>query len=1144
MHLPVTALQTLTIQDRCFLLVGQGPHLQCYNAVSNRLLTSQQIFAAHPVHHISVAPATHGKQSVLVVGGRHLAEVRLHQHGGTGEDDDVEVSWISRSRTKLGAKEWVLSTTTCHHDGAHLLLTSNNTLFRYDPTALDVAGEGGAGAVQLFAQGPGSFLYSGDVVSTSPDVVLVASGSAFGEVLFWVCRKLSNGTGNLPSDSSSWKVTTTHRFEGHTGSIFGVTISEQLLWDGQAARFVATCSDDRTIQIWDVSDYEQPTDSEQIELQNGQNTGFGLNGTQNSRFRVAMGWGHQSRIWDVGFIPSQCPETTNACPELGLISRGEDGTCQFWFVSLPSRANAFTEPAKLVPVASDRFHSGKNVWSWAFSANDHAFELFSGGADGRVVRRGRSYPAQTKDKWPDIVYSIPFTTMPLDTVISSLKDYTIRKQGTSLEVLATTSQGEVFCLRPSGDKPGWTDKHELEGLQVNKICRNLPANVMIAVLSDRIFVQERGSGSWISEPLLPNNTTLAWASIVGTKPTDTAYEGSPGEMWAAFCTMKGSLHIAPVLRDHAGIYIDELTDFVLPEHFSATSCCYDHHTGLLVLGSRLGAVAVYRKLDHSSTMQLGFGDIHCVRSVHGKEAVTSLQILQSTSEPGYSFVLSTGRDGRYAIHRLYANGDSINLQTIHQSAPPFGPYIEGAHVRSSHLAPHRQELILHGFRSKDFVVWNESQQTQAFSVDCGGAHRSWAYESFEEAGSQIELFVHTKASTFNLHSQKTGKHEIVQGGGHGRETKAMAVRPSCCDVPQRGLKDVSVVATGAEDTTIRLFAISNGFESSALPLELTVLNDHSAGLQDLAFSPDGHYLFSCGGAEQLYAWGLTLGIPVLGVGVVLRSKMPRHDEDADVRIMSLDVSSVPGSSETGGGGDAYYVVAAYSNGKFKRLRYQSALQAGQDTWETLSEICLGSFCLMQVREMVGTTQGLVLAAGTNGILHLVSPRVSKRRRKPMMKVHPVHQSSVLAMDVMHLGPLMQLIVTGGDDNALCFTLTSKLSDTTVDDSAENIHETFIGTVRIKTAHAAALTAVKILSAHCTNGIYSVRVASAGNDQRVHLWEVRIYPVDTHSIVETINVRKLHSIWTGVADVSCIELVKTRLVVSGVGIEVLPLDLGG
>jgi WD repeat-containing protein 6 len=1128
MHLPVTALQTLTIKDRLLLLVGQGPHLKCYDAISNCLLSQQPIFDAQPIHHISVAPTSHGNHSVLVVGGRFLAELRLRQYGADGDGD--EVSLASTSRARLGAKEWVLSTTGCE-DGSHLLLTSNNTLFRYYPKTLNATNRGEPGVVELFAQGPGSFLYSGNVASITSDLVLVASGSAFGEVLFWVCRKVHNDSDSIESDSS-WKVGTTHRFEGHTGSIFGVTISDQILWDGQIARFVATCSDDRTIQVWDVSDYAQLAACGQLAPSEGQNTGFGHNGTLNFPFRVAMGWGHQSRIWDVRFFPSHFIKTISGCTTLELTSRGEDGTCQFWSTPLAGRGEVATEPAKLVPAASDRFHSGKNVWSWAFLPSDEAFELFSGGADGRVVRRGHRCSTELDEKWPNLVYSVPFSAMPLVTVISSLKDYTIRKRGDSVEILATTSRGEIFCLKPDANKPDWTDQHELEGLQVNKICRNLPPNVMIAVASDRVLVQEQGSGLYISDPLLPQNTTMAWVAVVGTSTC------SPVEMWVAFCTMKGSVHIAPVLRDHAGIYVDELTDVVLPEHFSPTSCCYDYHTGLLILGSRLGAIAVYRRVNHQDMKQPDFGDTYCVRSVHGKEAVTSLQLLPDTSDSGCSFVLSTGRDGKYAIHRLYVDHENIILRTVHQSAPPFGPYIEGAHIKAYSSASHQQELVLHGFRSRDFVVWNESQQTQVFSVDCGGAHRSWAYASFEKDGSQVELFVHTKASTFNLQSQKTNGHEIVQDGGHGREIKAMAVRPVSCDVPQRGLEGVSIVATGAEDTTIRLFAVGNSLESIASPLQLTVLSDHSAGLQDLAFSPDGHHLFSCGGAEQLYVWRLTVGIPVLGMGVVFQSKMPRHDEDADVRIMSVDISVAPASSETGGG-DAYYVLAAYSNGKLKRLRYNPALQAGQDTWETISEICLGSFCLTQVRAMVDRTEELVLTTGTNGILNLVSTRASEGHG-PVMKVHPVHQSSVLAMDVISLGPFMHLIVTGGDDNALCFTLANNMS---VEDSATTMHKSFVGPVRIKSAHAAALTAIKIVSAQRVNGTDIVRAVSAGNDQRIHLWEVQLNTEKLISIAEAVFVRKLQSFWTGVADVSSIQLVKTRLAVSGVGLEVLPFNFG-
>jgi WD40 repeat protein len=94
-----------------------------------------------------------------------------------------------------------------------------------------------------------SILYSAHLFWESQNCVLVAAGTAFGEIIYW----------SWSHDADMGATSHVHRvFLGHEGSVFGVRISKELPSDccQNLKRIIASCSDDRTIRIWDVSDVD------------------------------------------------------------------------------------------------------------------------------------------------------------------------------------------------------------------------------------------------------------------------------------------------------------------------------------------------------------------------------------------------------------------------------------------------------------------------------------------------------------------------------------------------------------------------------------------------------------------------------------------------------------------------------------------------------------------------------------------------------------------------------------------------------------------------------------------------------------------------------------------------------------------------
>ena len=323
----------------------------------------------------------------------------------------------------------------------------------------------------------------------------------------------------------------------------------------------------------------------------------------------------------------------------------------------------------------------------------------------------------------------------------------------------------------------------------------------------------------------------------------------------------------------------------LPAAFITTSSHFAHPPKFLILGARSGDIVVYSVGSEAGTFHEVVQNLH-IRQVHGQESVTSIQTLPSPvpgTSPDSFYVLTTGRDGKYGTHKISHCNSGLSVETVHIGIPPFGPNIEGAY-----FSPISQELFLYGFRSREFVVWNETEQQETITVECGGAHRHWAYMhlSVRNGGGR---FIWTKASAFNIHSQAQASHRVVQHGGHGREIKAVAVSPMIKSIGDARNK---LLATGAEDTSIRIFRFANDQEGTDCGLRcLHTLSRHVTGIQQLRWSKDGQYLFSAAGREEFFVWRVQ-PVPLLQIGVVCVSQCPAVSKSGDLRIMDFDVLEV------------------------------------------------------------------------------------------------------------------------------------------------------------------------------------------------------------------------------------------------------------
>ena len=1110
---------------------------------------------------------------VLVWGGSVLRLGRLtleSRHPGS-YGRFIDVCWTEKRK----CHDWILDAVFSHH--GLLALTAHNSLCEM-PLLRSGTGNLAELGNPKTIPGPKSFLYSGCLSVVQPDSVVVASGTVFGQILVWACDR--------NSETTQWVPSLKHIFDGHTGSVFGVTISETFDMLGTIRCLLASCSDDRTVKIWDISDCVQIHQRASSGAMAGV-TGFG-NTNGDDQIHVATEWGHLSRIWGVKFVRGS---PNNANQSSFLLSRGEDGACQLWTVNLDASLPAtIGKTAILRPESGDRHHLGKNAWSMCKTRDDRRLTVYTGGADGQII--SRKFDLVQSSICDHFTLTVPFKHITGSSV--ALKHYLLLNPG---ECLATTAQGHLFRLTVTGEKLRWR--------QISASCLN--GGLILCYAEGQAFAligQQRGGiyalldGQELIVPVACElDCGMLWMQMAGV------YSDNHQVSMAAIVAVLGNKDaiILWVCVRQQSIEVHR-TLLKLPSTFTVTACHYDQTARLLVLGSRAGALATY--LDPIPESKISDCS-HCLRHVHGEDCVTSVSVLQP--DEGFrsgaiqeTYILTTGRDGAYTIHRLDrpspANGNQQRMSVVHSASPPFGPNIEGAYFASSRSANSswRQDLILYGFRSTSFVVWNETQQREVSSVECGGSHRSWSFRhnSLPSSGTDAISFIWTKAGNLNWNQSVGSNHTVIQQGSHGREIKAVAQSHLPFVRAGRYQPDGVLVATGAEDTNIQLAIVGFDEAPSCEQVQDKVsfegaacLKRHTTGLQHLQFSSSGNHLFSSAGCEEFYVWKLNFQIPRIPVGVVLWDIMPTTEDDSDARIMSFDLHTTNrhGHAEV----ENHIIAMAYSSGKMKILRYTASAIPNKGTFETLREVSYGVFCLMQTFHLSPTSelsfepnQMRFLSAGTNGYLNssifedLLRLKHSHEHTtsQPLHPTvsHKVHQSSILAIDVMALDSRTYLVASGGDDNAVGLTLltTSKDRRCDVNDKShmpEPAPPPF-RTVLIPRAHAAAVTAVKITHLQRSVAGTSAVIITVSNDQRVKIWSIEIDlqknankpdatpDVSGPRLLEAVQVKLTGNAWTGAVDVSGMEILgETRtidgaggmsILVVGVGMEVLRIAWDG
>lgn len=831
---PVTALEFYQKPDGPLLiLAGEGSFLKIFEAETSRLLSQCELFNGQAIHGIVVTESTReGDLQALVWGGAWLTLLKKCEFEQLLTQDVTSIA-----QGALEASDWILDAAFSPLDpSCCILITAHNTILRasFDKASSQIV-------LETLASPSRSILYSAHLVFEDSREILVAAGTVFGEIIVWQC-----------SVSGAAEVLFT--FTGHEGSIFGVNISPPINYsDKRQSRLLASCSDDRTIRVWDLALSSTTRTLEDNKLV-VRETGFGQNNGCEIRKEgrcVATVMAHASRIWRVKFLYGQ--EFRGKFTSINLLSFGEDSTTQQWYLEHISSsteadtgANSTAKPSRLVHMKTFAFHSGKHIWSAAVHhVKGVRAILATGGADGKIslhrlettceifflsseCDNGSELWHNTLNALDEIAQSSSWDLeeilrhFPSSQPASEATPVCSGLEGPGVE----PSQLEVVYPKPSKKKKAkpivkdafnrYTFVSENQLLLITTFGRVLLGTFKIngSIVWEETILPDSASLDLKSYSLAIGFPELGLAYLAGANGKIYTYqgglrlfgfgnvEGKVADMFKIFDprTHKFELLVTTLAGKEATLFSINLSgtelpswsgrfEYRLPEKFVVTSAGKIDH--LLILGSRFGSLIAY---DHKKS-GVPLSTWKSKASPMG-DAITTIISLPTGRVSELSYFLTTGRDGVYsiftatALHDSSMNISNVSISCVHVGSLPFGPMIEAAWFDKG-------DLLFYGFKSKNFVVWNESKQLEIINVECGGAHRSYAYSSFQESiGGH---FVYTKASKLYVHSQQTPSHMIVKRGGHGREIKACAVSA-----------DGAFIATGAEDTAIRIWQYKDG----------------------------------------------------------------------------------------------------------------------------------------------------------------------------------------------------------------------------------------------------------------------------------------------------------------------------------------------
>ncbi|KAK2592158.1 WD repeat-containing protein 6 [Conoideocrella luteorostrata] len=1131
-QVPITALAFFTsTSGREYILAGEDSELTIYEGAvhNNSNNTSEPIFRVavfedQPIHGIRVSQSC-SESRILLWGAARIALF----NGLALESGSQPVLLASTT-----APDWVYDAAISPFKvGEAVLATAHNEVVHMAYQA---------------SSGGGEKLLLGDVVSPSRPMlyvarlrwisereVLVAAGTVFGDVLVWKYHVDMEDTHTM-----------LFVLRGHEGSIYGLDISPELLTahNGSSLRLLATCSDDRTIRIWDISEHSTPHESTHATraLETGFKAAESYDELQPASgdgqiTPVAVAMGHVSRIWGVRF--GVAGESCDLGPKgLSVYSFGEDSTTQRWRLHLdksqpppPSSTTAKTTTTttrtaslvgRLVYEHTYALHNGKHLWARDLKVRSGGrVDILAGGADSKIVviedfaageEEGVVGTKLMTVDVPDLLQSLARSPrLGISREMISRYDF-VRED----KILAVTNVGRL-CVGNLSTRT-WDEvdvagsEHMAEDLKLCYVLRKVGHGAaVIGTTNGKVFFCL--GGRLVLSAELPGR--IVEINCLSDTAASSSSSSSSSDSYGSIellAHLHGSSVSYLLTLDPSGQLLQDHQQITgLDGRFVAVSAA--RLNSLLIVGSRHGYISLLTLQNQQWRPILD-------TATRSRDAITSLVPLPSgtasTTTPSSLYVLATSRDGKYRIYHIDTSLSNASLTLLHETSPPFGPMIEGAWFTDGPTP----QLILYGFRSKDFVIWNESTREELATVDCGGAHRTFRLDHSAQDPARYR-FAYTRTSKLSIYSQARIPHRTVKPGTHGREIRALS--SSSSSSPSK-----RYIASGAEDTSIRIWeyvdkdtdgreGAKQGRGGQTEMRYLACMKAHVTGIQKLRWFQDD-YLFSSAGNEEFFVWRVrTVNSAYTGLAVVCEGVFADKSPTGDLRVMDFDVS-------TGEEGQGIIVTLAFSNSTLKTYEY-----GDNGSFKLLSAGRYTGACITQLRHLGHRDNRIwITTASTDGHLALWSTKLKEAMLQSytLREAAPVHQSSIKSLDMIKDNNMYR-ILTGGDDNAVGLVVLAegldKEGNTTYGIASRGI---------VRRAHAAAINGVALLPNNHDREMSETLGVSVSNDQRVRVWRI-----------STSNPQKIalaSCVSSGVADPGDIVAIHRGrmygVIVGGVGVE--------
>ncbi|KAJ3296023.1 WD repeat-containing protein 6 [Borealophlyctis nickersoniae] len=612
------------------------------------------------------------------------------------------------------------------------------------------------------------------------------------------------------------------------------------------------------------------------------------------------------------------------------------------------------------------------------------------------------------------------------------------------------------------------------------------------------------------------------AEVVGSDEVDMFFFAGEKEeiFWYRVVDLSGT----PTVHHIAAI--------TLSPNMTVTSLAYSRHANTLILGSRRGAVAIYKfpppkphaaSVPAHSSLNLDATLVH--RHAHGRDAVTSIVPEEHGGRGDREIVFSTvGRDGcycRYSLKQVSADdeespadranvveGATWRLECFHKSKITKG-WLEKIMIVDD-------TVLLCGFYNKRFFVYNDTKKYEMFSVACGGAHRRWDFQTNDGFLNKYAFVFLRKYEVHAIFPEETEERHFMdpklQDNFHGMETRVVRF----IDFSRRS---TAFLVTAGEDAVLKFHAYDRNRPKENLK-SLAAVRKHVSVIRgiDTSYGKTGTLLFTAGAREELRAWNLSID-DSMEVRCLELVCAPMVSPITETRIMDVGVTAIswaPGLHLVGTAcSDAFVRVWIFDESK-PSFRLLATSQFHQR--------CVLKCQALAVPVEDGSDMLVLVTAGTDGRIAIwdcsgVVRRFADSSPPPEdfeqdlgspMFVHQGHQSGVNGLDVRLVtespaSPQL-MVASGGDDNGVSVLRVWLKRDgpsTRVDRAAS-------GTV--PPTHSSPVSAVRIVNA--TN------VVTTSLDQRLNCWEVSEGTVEPENKKDGDLSLNLHnSYYLDIADIS-------------------------